>query len=331
MSKPASRRARILCSSRALVCTNSSMSGWSTSSTTIFAARRVAPPDLMVPAEASAPRMKETGPDAVPPLDSSSFDDRMRERLRPAPEPPLKMKPSSLYQLRIESIESSTDRMKHAETCCGDGRRCEVAVVDAGLGVGLHDPVDELLEAPLPRLGADRAAEVLRGDDRARVHRPEVRELHPTLLEDGLAGLPVLLDDVAALPGDLVVGVGAGRAEDTLDRQAGLVMACAPRPQRRGLRRLRRIGHLLSSVPDCSCCCLRVLLPMVSATTDMPRSEARWCTRCAASPLRTGWSVGHPVGTRYGCSSGCSSPAASCSMRSRAISSSKSSAELNAL
>ena len=106
-------------SSRALVITNSSMSGWSTSRTTIFAARRVAPPDLMVPADASAPRMKETGPDAVPPLESSSFDDRMRERFRPAPEPPLKMKPSSLYQFRMESIESSTERMKQAETCCG--------------------------------------------------------------------------------------------------------------------------------------------------------------------------------------------------------------------
>src|SRR5215212_10146084 len=121
MSKPASRRARILCSSRALVWTNSSMSGWSTSSTTIFAARRVAPPDLMVPAEASAPRMNETGPEAVPPEDSSSLEDRIRDRLRPAPEPPLKMNPSSLYQLRIESIESSTARMKHAETCCGAG------------------------------------------------------------------------------------------------------------------------------------------------------------------------------------------------------------------
>src|SRR3954467_13381221 len=120
MSNPASRSAGALSSSRALVCTNSSMSGWSTSRTTIFAARRVAPPDLMVPAEASAPRMKETGPDAVPPLDSSSLDDRMRERFRPAPEPPLKMKPSSLYQFRIESIEPSTERMKQAETCCGD-------------------------------------------------------------------------------------------------------------------------------------------------------------------------------------------------------------------
>src|SRR5690349_13859733 len=119
MSKPASRRARILSSSRALVSTNSSMSGWSTSRTTILAARRVAPPDLMVPADASAPRMKETGPEAVPPEESSSFEERMRERLRPAPEPPWKIFPSSLYQLRIESIESSTERMKHAETCCG--------------------------------------------------------------------------------------------------------------------------------------------------------------------------------------------------------------------
>src|SRR3954452_3517405 len=120
MSKPASRSARILSSSRAFVSMNSSTSGWSTSRMTIFAARRVAPPDLIVPADASAPRMKLTGPEAVPPLDSSSFDDRMRERLRPAPEPPLKISPSSRYQLRIESIVSSTARMKHALTCCGD-------------------------------------------------------------------------------------------------------------------------------------------------------------------------------------------------------------------
>src|SRR5919112_6168723 len=120
MSKPASRSARILSSSRALVWTNSSMSGWSTSSTTILAARRVAPPDLMVPALASAPRMNETGPEAVPPELSSSFEERIRDRLSPAPEPPLKMKPSSRYQFRIESIESSTERMKQALTCCGD-------------------------------------------------------------------------------------------------------------------------------------------------------------------------------------------------------------------
>src|ERR687896_2403317 len=86
---------------------------------TILAARRVLPPDLMVPAEASAPRMKLTGPEAVPPPLSSSTDERMRDRLTPAPEPPLKMTPSSRYQFRIESIESSTARMKQADACWG--------------------------------------------------------------------------------------------------------------------------------------------------------------------------------------------------------------------
>src|SRR4051795_1551072 len=120
MSKPASRSARILSSSRAFVSMNSSTSGWSTSRMTIFAARRVAPPLLIVPADASAPRMNDTGPLAVPPLDSSSFDERIRDRLSPAPEPPLKISPSSRYQLRIESIVSSTERMKQALTCCGE-------------------------------------------------------------------------------------------------------------------------------------------------------------------------------------------------------------------
>src|SRR6195952_943189 len=120
MSKPASRNARILSSSRDLVSTNSTMSGWSTSRTTIFAARRVAPPDLMVPAEASAPRMNETGPEAVPPEESSSLLERIRERLMPEPEPPLKIRPSSRYQFRIESMLSSTARMKQADTCCFD-------------------------------------------------------------------------------------------------------------------------------------------------------------------------------------------------------------------
>ena len=45
----------------------SSMSGWSTLRTTILAARRVLPPDLMTPAKASKPRMKLSGPEAVPP------------------------------------------------------------------------------------------------------------------------------------------------------------------------------------------------------------------------------------------------------------------------
>src|SRR5712691_6274559 len=71
----------------------------------------------MVPAEASAPLMNETGPLAVPPPRNCSFEERSDERFRPDPEPPLKMIPSSTYQLRIERMVSSTERMKHAEHC----------------------------------------------------------------------------------------------------------------------------------------------------------------------------------------------------------------------
>ena len=93
------------------------MSGWSTSSTTILAARRVLPPDLIVPAHASAPRMNDTGPDARPPFESCSLDERIFERLMPEPEPPRKIIPSLVFQSRIDSIVSSTERMKQAEHC----------------------------------------------------------------------------------------------------------------------------------------------------------------------------------------------------------------------
>src|SRR4051794_23108546 len=117
MSKPARARASALSSSLALHSMNSTMSGWSTSRTTILAARRVLPPDLMVPAHESAPRMNETGPEAVPPLLSGSSDPRMWDRLRPEPEPPRKMRPSRVFQSRIDSMVSWTDRMKQAEHC----------------------------------------------------------------------------------------------------------------------------------------------------------------------------------------------------------------------
>ena len=105
-------------SSSALQRMKSTMSGWSAFSTTILAARRVLPPDLMTPADASAARMNDTGPEAVPPpAEPLLGDERMRERLTPEPEPPLKMTPSLRYQSRIESIVSSTERMKQAEHC----------------------------------------------------------------------------------------------------------------------------------------------------------------------------------------------------------------------
>src|ERR1700752_2080276 len=86
-------------------------------STTILAARRVLPPDLITPADASAAFMNDTGPDAVPPPANCSLEERICDRLTPAPEPPLKMTPSLRYQSRIESIVSSTASMKQAEHC----------------------------------------------------------------------------------------------------------------------------------------------------------------------------------------------------------------------
>src|SRR5689334_10922301 len=117
MSNPASRSAAALSSSLALHQMNSRMSGWSTSSTTILAARRVLPPDLIVPAHESAPRMNETGPDAVPPLPSGSIEPRMFDRLMPEPEPPRKIIPSWVFHCRIDSMLSCTERMKQALHC----------------------------------------------------------------------------------------------------------------------------------------------------------------------------------------------------------------------
>ena len=84
---------------------------------TIFAARRVLPPDLITPAKASKPRMKLTGPDAVPPPFSSSRELRSGDRLVPVPEPYLNSMPSVLASVRIDSMRSSTLLMKQAEHC----------------------------------------------------------------------------------------------------------------------------------------------------------------------------------------------------------------------
>src|SRR3954465_15188655 len=104
-------------SSLTLQLTNSAMSGCSALRMTILAGRRVLPPDLMTPANASKPFMNDTGPDAVPPPLSSSLDERIGDRLVPVPEPYLNSMPSVLANPRIDSIESSTLLMKQAEHC----------------------------------------------------------------------------------------------------------------------------------------------------------------------------------------------------------------------
>src|SRR3954470_20490528 len=104
-------------SSLTLQLMNSTMSGCSALRMTILAARRVFPPDLMTPANASNPFMNDTGPDAVPPPASTSRDDRMADRLDPVPDPNLNSMPSVLASVRIDSIVSWTELMKHAEHC----------------------------------------------------------------------------------------------------------------------------------------------------------------------------------------------------------------------
>src|SRR5918994_6353814 len=104
-------------SSSTLQLMNSTTSGWSALRMTILAARRVFPPDLMTPANASKPFMNDTGPDAVPPPARSSFDERILERLDPVPDPNLKSIPSVFARPRIDSIVSWTELMKQAEHC----------------------------------------------------------------------------------------------------------------------------------------------------------------------------------------------------------------------
>ena len=116
-SYPASINVQAFFSSSALQRMNSITSGWSELRITIFAARRVLPPERMTPAKASKPRMKETGPEARPPEERGSREERSAERLEPVPEPPLNRCASTAASCMIESIESLTELMKHAEHC----------------------------------------------------------------------------------------------------------------------------------------------------------------------------------------------------------------------
>ena len=96
-------------------------------------------------------------------------------------------------------------------------------VVGVYLAAGRHvfpdDPIDELLEAPLTLPLADRTPEVLRGHDVGGVHGPEVGEFDAALLKVDRTVPPVGHDDVAALPGDLVVRVNALTGVDPPHRE----------------------------------------------------------------------------------------------------------------
>src|SRR5260370_16318634 len=79
-----------------------------------FAPRRVFPPLLITPANASNPFMKLTGPDAIPPPLSVSLLPRNVEKLVPVPEPHLNSIPSVPVSPMIDSMLSLPAFMKHA-------------------------------------------------------------------------------------------------------------------------------------------------------------------------------------------------------------------------
>ena len=68
------------------------------STTTILAARRVVPPDLMAPAARSPTFRKLISPEDRPPPESGSPSPRRREKLEPVPEPYLNSRASRTHR-----------------------------------------------------------------------------------------------------------------------------------------------------------------------------------------------------------------------------------------
>ena len=91
----------------------SSISGWSMSRVTIFAALLVVPPDFIAPAALSPIFKKDRSPLEVPPPDSGSPFPLMLEKLEPVPDPYLNRSASLFQRPMIESVpptsESDTD------------------------------------------------------------------------------------------------------------------------------------------------------------------------------------------------------------------------------
>jgi hypothetical protein len=142
--------------------------------------------------------MKDTGPEAVPPEESSSLEARIRREVEPGTGPTLEDLPLLLVPVedRVHRVvdgedEAGADLLRAGRADVEPHRGVErehlvqqrigqlvledlgvlvgpeVAVLLAGLGVGEHDAVDELAQRPLAGRRAERAAEVLRRDDRA--------------------------------------------------------------------------------------------------------------------------------------------------------------------
>src|SRR5271167_704216 len=203
-------RAWALASSFCLDSMKSTMSGWSILRMTIFAARRVLPPDLMTPAKASNPFMKLSGPLAVPPPERVSVELRSGERFVPVPLPHLKSMPSVLARVRMESSESFIELIKQAEHC---GRVYPVTPNSTCCLVKLQC---QLAHAGFALIGASLPVKILRGDYVGRGHGPVFGDLDVFLLKDH-ASLGVGDLGIAEFPLDLVVGRDTGLGEKTAE------------------------------------------------------------------------------------------------------------------
>ena len=83
----------------------------------MFAPRRL-PPRRMFSVAQSKIRMKETGPEAVPPVEATrSPAGRSREKENPVPPPDCWIRAISLRESKIPSMLSSTGSTKQALSC----------------------------------------------------------------------------------------------------------------------------------------------------------------------------------------------------------------------
>ncbi len=104
------------------------MSGWSTSTITIFAARRVVPPDLIAPAARSPIFKKLISPDDFPPPDKGSFSPRRLEKFVPVPEPYLNSRASRVHKSMMPPSFTRSSETLWMKQACGCG--CSYAELD---------------------------------------------------------------------------------------------------------------------------------------------------------------------------------------------------------
>ena len=92
----------------------------------------------------------------------------------------------------------------------------EVAILDAPIGDGAGDAVDELADGGFALAGVLFAVKIFRDDDLGGELRPRLGYLDVFLLEDHLAGI---IGDFggATVPFELVEGLDLGAAEDARD------------------------------------------------------------------------------------------------------------------